>query len=243
MAVRTGTDAAAYAGGWIGYSGSVSGAIFRSTDFGATWESLPTAPADTVTGILADYEEGPRVFCATTGGLYLTTDEGQSWSRVINQRGMRAVAGSRWRYAAAGDAGLWVSTDSGLTWAKMDSGLPVTKVNCLGFVTGTDDWLWLLAGTNGGATYYWDFGPTAVAEPRSTPAGSRAAAFVCGNRLQIRMEEAGFVSLVDASGRTVMKVSLPRGAAELDISRLPAGVYQVVPSAGSAASHRIVRSR
>jgi len=136
-----------------------------------------------------------------------------------------------------------VSTDSGLTWARMDSGLPVTKVNCLGFVTGADDWLWLLAGTNGGATYYWDFGPTAVAEPRGPRAGSRAAAFAHGNRLQIRMEVSGFVSLVDASGRTVLKVSVPRGAAELDISRLPAGVYQVVPSVGSAASHRLVKSR
>ena len=54
LAVRTGRDAAAYAGGWSGYSGAAAGSVCKSTDFGATWESLPTSPADTVLGILAD---------------------------------------------------------------------------------------------------------------------------------------------------------------------------------------------
>ena len=238
MAVRTGTAAAAYAGGWSGYSGSVSGAVFKSTDFGATWESLPTSPADTVFGILADYEQGPRIFCATTGGLFLSTDEGLSWTRILNQRGMRAVAGSAWRYAAAGDNGVWSSTDRGSTWAALDSGLPVPKVNCLSFITATDEWLWLLAGTHGASMCIWDFGPTAVAEPRIVPAEPRRAATVVGNRLQVTLERAGTVLLVDASGRTMLRAGLPRGDAELDVSRLPAGVYQVLPG-----SLRVIKAR
>ncbi len=226
LAVRTGTDRAVYAGGWVNFPTGTSGAVLKSTDFGATWESLPGPLPDTVFGIVADDQDGPLVFCATTSGVYRTTNEGQSWTRVLGQRGMRALARAGTRCAAAGDSGVWVTTDQGASWVKLDSGLGSTRVNCLEFMAGADDWLWLLAGTHGRAVFYWDFGPTAAAGP-CVPVGCRIPASVLRARLVLDLEQGSRVRLLDAAGRTVLSRRLHRGRAELDVSYLPAGLYFV----------------
>jgi len=243
IAARTENNPAAYAAGWVYFPAGVQGVVYKSADFGATWESLPGTLPDTICDVMADYEAGPRIFCATTGGLYRSTDEGRTWNRIIAQRGLRAVAGSVGHYAAAGDSGVWFSTDRGGNWAKCDTGLAVTRVTCLEFIAGEDGWLWLLAGTYGGAVYYWDFGPTATAGPRPSEGPVRAAASVCRNRLQVNLRHAGKVRLVDATGRVVLSAGLPAGESELDLSRISAGVYQLVKPVAGVPVTRVVVGR
>ncbi len=240
LAVRKATNQAAYAGGWIHYPAGTRGAIFRSTDFGATWESLPSAPPDTITGIVADYRSGPRIFCATTGGLYRTTDEGQNWTRVIAQRGLRCAASSWWGMAVAGDSGVWYCDYD--TWVKLDSGLGATRVQTLEFIghDPPDPWLWLMAGTSGGGVYYWSIDVTGLAGPRS-PAPARArAATVCRNRLALVLDRPAEVRLLDVLGRTRHAQVLPAGRAELDLGALPPGVYQLV---GAGPTSRVIVNR
>ncbi len=225
-----------YAGGWVFFPAGTFGVVLKSTNFGATWESLPGSLPDTVFGVMADYQAGPLVFCATNSGVYRTTDEGQSWSLVLNRRGMRALARNGSYYAAAGDSGVWLSTDQGRGWVKLDSGLGSTRVDCLEFISGADGWLWLLAGTYGRAVFYWDLGPTAVASG-SLPAGHRSVGTLLATRLCLDLQEPSSVEMLDVAGRTVRRGRLMRGRTELDISGLAAGLYFVrqtgVASGGS----------
>jgi len=243
IAARTQNNQATYAAGWIYFPAGVQGVVYKSTDFGATWESLPGTLPDTIFDVMADYEAGPRILCATTGGLYRSTDEGRTWYRVIAQRGLRAVAGSGGHYAAAGDSGVWFSTDRGSTWAKCDTGLAVTRVTCLEFISGSDGWLWLLAGTYGGAVYYWDFGPTAIAGPSSATGLRLTSNIICRNRLHVNLRHAGMVRLVDATGRVVLSAGLPAGESELDLSRISAGIYQLVKPVSRMPVTRVVVGR
>jgi len=234
-----------YAGGWVFFPAGTYGVVLKSTNFGATWESLPGSLPDTVFGVMADYQAGPLVFCATNSGVYRTTNEGQSWTRVLDQRGMRALARAGARYAAAGDSGVWLSTDQGTGWVKLDSGLGSTRVDCLEFIAGADDWLWLLAGTHGSAVFYWDFGPTAVAGP-SVPAGQRASRSVLRTRLCLDLEQSSSVELLDAAGRAMFRSRLSRGRSELDISGLPAGLYfvrQTGAESGASVTTKVVVGR
>jgi photosystem II stability/assembly factor-like uncharacterized protein len=233
-----------YAAGWIQYPTGVAGAVFRSTDRGATWESLPTSPPDTVIDVLADHQfSGRRVWCATTSGLYLTTDEGLTWSRSIPTRGMRAIdcAEASNMYAAAGDSGAWQSTDWGSNWFKCDSGLGGTRVTALEYLWFEDTWLYVLAGTWGGSVYVysWDVG---VAEQPRSAARPPTAASVCRSRLAVEMERPGEVRLVDVSGRVVLSRRLARGRGELDVSGLAAGVYQLMRD-GAGETQRVVIGR
>jgi photosystem II stability/assembly factor-like uncharacterized protein len=225
LTAHTGAVQAVYTGGWVCFPTGTYGVVFKSTDFGATWESLPGSLPDTVFGVMADDEGGPGVFCAAQSGVYRSTDEGENWERVLTQRGMRAVTRYGQTCAAAGDSGAWLSTDRGGTWVKLDSVRGTTKVSCLEFMSGRDDWLMLLAGTQGQAVHYWDFGPTGVAEKQAQPADFKAVASVYRTRLQLELSRPMLVRLRDVSGRVVLRASLPRGRAELDVSGLAAGPY------------------
>jgi len=242
LAAREGTAQAAYAGGWIYYPTGVKGAIFKSTDFGATWESLASSPPDTITGIVADYHAGPRIYCSTTGGLYRSIDEGRNWTKPISQRGLRSVGAKYFYIAAGGDSGIWFSRDYGETWAKLDSGLGSTRVKTLAFL-GHDPpwpWLWLLAGTTGGAVFYWDFPVTGLAGPHAPAPACAQVATVCRNRLTLTLDRPAQVRLLDVTGRTRLSQALPSGKAELDISALPSGVYQLI---GSRPLGRVIINR
>jgi photosystem II stability/assembly factor-like uncharacterized protein len=234
----------AYAGGWINYPGGVSGAVFRSTDFGATWESLPSSPPDSVFGVSVPTGVGINILCATPSGLYRSADTGRSWSQALEAGGLRAVACGQGIGVTGGDSGVWLSRDSGNTWAKFDTGLAVTKVTCLEFAGDeAPSSLRLLAGTQGGAVYSWDFGPTAAAEPHTRERGSPGTANVCRGRLTVNLSRTAQVRLHDVSGRVVLRQTLPQGESRLDVSRLAAGVYHLVSVPGSSTAHKVVVSR
>jgi photosystem II stability/assembly factor-like uncharacterized protein len=233
-----------YAAGWILWPTGVAGAVFKSTDLGVTWESLPTSPPDTVTAVFADHHVVPRIWCATTGGLYLTTDEGVSWTCKIPQRGMRAID---WEgdlshvYLAAGDSGVWWSTDWGESWYKRDTGLTVTRVTCLVHMAEGFTWFKKMAGTWGGAVYLYEYN-VGVAEQPPCAGRPSSATSVCRSRLAVEMERPGEVRLVDVSGRVALSRRLERGRGELDVGGLAAGVYQLMRD-GAGETQRVVIGR
>ena len=104
---------------------------------------------------------GGRVYCLAVngaylfagtwgGGVYRSTDNGTSWTRVsaglTNTVVLAFAVSGTTLYAGTEGGGVFRSTDNGTTWTAVNSGLSSLFVYSLA-VSGAN----LLAGTNGGA--------------------------------------------------------------------------------------------
>jgi photosystem II stability/assembly factor-like uncharacterized protein len=104
--------------------------LFRSTD-GERWTAVEM-PDVLIPGCAI---AGTTAYAATSGGVYRSTDSGQTWSEAHEGIATRYVAGvavaGNAVYAATGGAGLYVSTDQAATWTRIDGpplGLDDVKV-------------------------------------------------------------------------------------------------------------------
>ncbi|HYL61731.1 MAG TPA: glycoside hydrolase [Candidatus Methylomirabilis sp.] len=142
----------------------VGDGIYKSTDAGKTWTHLPgLRDGEGIPSLAVDPRDNNRVFAAVLGhpygaseerGIYLTTDGGQNWQRVLSKGD--TVGGSDVEidpsnpdvvYAALWElrlgpwedgnqysgtnGGLFKSTDGGKNWTPLTNGLPkgVIQVN------------------------------------------------------------------------------------------------------------------
>ncbi len=117
----------------------------------AQWAQSSGISGQTIDCFAAD---GGSVLAGSTGGfVYVSNDNGGSWSAMGTQMTNAAVYGlaaGGGDLFAAGSRGVYRSTNSGTTWVQMNSGLAAdTVVNTL-VVQGNA----LLAGTNGGGIFF-----------------------------------------------------------------------------------------
>ena len=95
---------------------------------------------------------GPNLFAGVSGGVYLSTNNGTSWSAL--NAGMTndsvlsfAIIGTN-LFAGTSGGGVFLSTDNGTSWNAVNNGL--TNLNIMSFaVSGSN----LFAGTNGGGVF------------------------------------------------------------------------------------------
>jgi hypothetical protein len=159
-AVAAGGDGAIYVGtgepnpggGSVTYEGT---GVYRSTDGGANWRNVGLRDSGTVGAIAVDKADPKRVFVAANGslyspggdrGVYLSTNGGGSWQRVLDVAGEFTGAvdvqidptDSKRVYAVLWDhrrtptkrtyggvgSGVFRSTDGGVTWQRLAGGLP-----------------------------------------------------------------------------------------------------------------------
>jgi len=234
-----------YAGGEV----AGAGAVYRSTDFSATWVNTSTAPTDTVFSLEVDPVDAASVLAATPAGVFLTTDSGATWTNLHggNLHSVLRYPGCPDTLLAGGLAGVSISTNGGNTWNQMNAGLDGRAVNALAFVDhgGT----YLIAGTVGGSCYAWQFEP-GIAERRWTrdngpgTSGSLQAwpnPFI--SYCRIVGHECDEFGVFDHTGRQVGKAKGDRIGAGL-----AAGVYflrvaQAQAQAQAQATVRIVKTR
>ena len=130
------------------YMGGVQGGIWRSTDYGTSWENISDGKipgiADSI-GALAVAPSNPKIIYAGTGesdirgdfdtgdGVYKTTDAGMTWhyaglrethmtsSLVIDPRDPNVVYATSMGHVFAPnpDRGVFKTTDGGKTWSKI----------------------------------------------------------------------------------------------------------------------------
>lgn len=128
--------------------------VFRTTNGGATWQSLGLEATRRIGRIAIDPANSNRIFVAAMGaqfsatpdrGLYLSEDAGATWNRVlavndstgvcdvvINPAHSDTVFAASWerirkanyRRAYGPGCGIWRSIDSGHTWSRLQNGLP-----------------------------------------------------------------------------------------------------------------------
>lgn len=135
---------------------SVGDGVYKSTDAGKTWTHLGLRNSQGIPALAVDPRNPNRVFAAALGhpygaseerGIYLSTDGGQNWQKVLSKdanvggsdveidpANPEVVYASLWevrlgpwedgnQYSGPG-GGLFKSTDGGKTWRALSSGLP-----------------------------------------------------------------------------------------------------------------------
>ena len=163
------------------YAGVEIGGAYRSDDNGTSWTGVNDGVYDDIHDIVVDPRDGGRLFAATGGGLYVSTDRGADWRPAAGEVGEKyctrllAIAHSRAAessqtlllvgtaegppstWGKSGDkAGgeLWVSRDSGATW--VDQGSKGMKGGSPATALATDpaDPATVLVGTAGGTVVH-----------------------------------------------------------------------------------------
>jgi len=133
--------------------------IFRSTDYGSTWTTIPFGtPTVSVGGI---HPDGSYYASTSTSGIYRSTDFGATWTDMhsgVNWNGYTYT----FTFSAAGkiyyarDAnGVLSSNDSGKTWVALNSGL--TTLSVLPLFRHPNGYIF--AGTGGGGVFRSAFRP------------------------------------------------------------------------------------
>jgi photosystem II stability/assembly factor-like uncharacterized protein len=117
------------------FANAGDGALYRSTDSAERWTRLPLPQGvNGPNGLAIDPQDSGRLYLAAwgrsvpqgaaDGGIYLSTDAGATWRRVLAQdehvydvtidpRDPRVL------YAAGFEASAWRSSDRGLTWRRI----------------------------------------------------------------------------------------------------------------------------
>jgi photosystem II stability/assembly factor-like uncharacterized protein len=138
----------------------------RTTDGGRHWASIPELQGPAVRDYAFDPASPATVWAGTTDGLFLSRDEGASWSHLDlpvtdpqgNKIEVRAVAaGPGFVYVALTDGagrahGVLVSQDLGATWTRLDDA-SLTNAQPLEVVFDPNDPGVVYVGTRGGGVY------------------------------------------------------------------------------------------
>ncbi len=117
--------------------------VLKSYDAGLTWNLTSLNVADSLKfaclNLVWDPVQTNRVYLATTFGVYVSTDEGDTWTQtlvgtasslIINPQFPSNIYASLQNYGTS-IGGIYQSTDSGNTWQPMTNGLPGS--NQIGF--------------------------------------------------------------------------------------------------------------
>ncbi|MFM7293381.1 MAG: hypothetical protein ACKO1K_00990, partial [Burkholderiales bacterium] len=119
-----------YAGTGESFAGFAGVGVFKSTDGGATWNLLPSTSTDTAinpsgadwvtTNRIGIHPTNPNIVLAGNGGgVYRSTNAGQTWTRVKTGATLDVQFDPNVsdRVIASGNGGFaYVSNDAGVTW-------------------------------------------------------------------------------------------------------------------------------
>ncbi len=108
------------------FESGTNSALFKSTDFGETWEKnddLPDARFFYGLSIDPGSPVGERtMFLTVEGDVFRSSDNGETWAMVLRQGGLKFTAvdhlDSQLVYAG-GENGLWRSSDGGDSWDEI----------------------------------------------------------------------------------------------------------------------------
>ncbi|MGD0038316.1 MAG: FG-GAP-like repeat-containing protein, partial [Bacteroidota bacterium] len=128
-----------YAGGW---------GVYFSTSNGNFW----TQTSGINGYVQAVLIKGSNLFAGTNGGVFLSTDDGTSWTAVddgLTNTNVTALYTSGPNlYAGTTGGGVFLSADNGKNWTEIDNGFTNANVSAI-LISGSN----LFAGTNGGGVF------------------------------------------------------------------------------------------
>lgn len=141
------------------YAGTLSQGVYFSSDKGRNW--VQRNDSLTNLNVFAFLEYGNDIFCGTSGGIFKTTYQNDSWEQMNNGLtdtyiNTLAITSNRKLLAGTLYSGLFISTDFGNSWTQMQNDFASKSVNCI--LTKSDGFVFV--GTTSGlyrATQNFDF--------------------------------------------------------------------------------------
>lgn len=126
-----------------------SGTLWKSKDNGATWNQRYGGIQNlAVNALVVDPKAPDRLFCATTNGVFRSSDGGVNWQPAgLSGQGVYALKYLNGDLAAGAARGLYVSDDGGGTWANYSGEKNAVEVLSLAVTGGRSGTL--LAGSRG----------------------------------------------------------------------------------------------
>ena len=212
-------------GNWWWWLGT---GVLRSSDGGASWAQLCTAPfvGQGFYDLVVDPADGNHLLAGTTGGLYVSTDAGVSWtqrrSAPTYSISIAPAGGAKAEILAASSDGVWRSTNGGTSWAAVTLPSSPGSFNRLAVA---------IAPSSPGVAYAWGAGSTAFLWRRTSAGGGWT---LQGNPPGVNIGQAWYdwflaVSPDNANQIYCGAISVHRGTlsgttwAWLDISTKPSG--------------------
>lgn len=210
--------------------------FMRSTDGGASWQKIVNSLNTRTIATLLVLPNGNIFAGALSGGLYRSTDNGQTFSLYTNgmsASSIRMVARnptSGHLFAATNGNGIFRSTDDGANWVAINTGITTTQMNSVGLSPSGDLYASgdtkIFRSTDNGANWtdlvapsaaYWDFAfagsSVFVSYAGSTAIGGGVS--VSTNNGSTWTSEPGLPNIpfnrIIASGNTVIAGCLGRG--------------------------------
>ncbi|MBI5475790.1 MAG: T9SS type A sorting domain-containing protein [Ignavibacteriales bacterium] len=137
------------------FAGTTGGGVFRSSDYGTTWNMVNDGLLNSyVNSLTFSPDASTNLFAGTSsGGVFLSTDDGDNWQEVnsgLTNFDVRSFAtiGTK-LFAGTYGSGVFLSTNQGTSWIAVNTGLTNKYVRSF-VVSGTD----LFAGTGSNTSGY-----------------------------------------------------------------------------------------
>ena len=107
---------------------SGSSKIFRTTDNGVTWDSIPKSM---INKFLPD---GNDLWAGGTSGLFLSKDLGKTWSTLFTQDKVECILKKKSTIIIGTfDSGIFYSNDNGESWKEYNEGLICKRISSIGW--------------------------------------------------------------------------------------------------------------
>ena len=137
------------------FAGTLGGGIYESTNQGTSW----TLASNGLTGyglyVITLEVNGSNFFAGTSTGVFISTNNGGSWTQTGFGRPAYCLATSGTTLLVGTDTGIYLSNDSGKTWTLHNNGLTDAVVSLLvedsNIFAGTIDGVFL--STNDGMSW------------------------------------------------------------------------------------------
>ena len=170
---------------------------------------------------------GPNTFAGTDHGVFLTKNNGVSWSAVnigLTNTVIESLATDGTNLFAGTNDGVFLSTNMGTAWSDVSEGMPrywIQSLQC------NDSYLF--AGPSLRAAWKRPLSElVAIHEVSANHNTLNISPNPASDRITIECTAPhGFLSLSDLSGRILLREQVTQNKTTLNISTLPRGVYVV----------------
>ncbi len=232
--------------GNILYAGTTDGLVWRSLDFGNSWEEINAGiPRRFVSKIVASPSEANRVFVTLTGyrdgdyipHIFRSDNLGETWVDIssslppfsVNDLIVYPNSQDQILFAAT-DGGVYFSEDAGANWDRLGENMPIIPAWDLEYYEATNQ---LVVGTYGKGIQNFDLTQVDI-EPMSSNVNSISEKYiklypnVVTTSFQIRSPNVDeyYYSILDSNGKIHAKGTF-NGDKLIDCQFLQAGVFYV----------------
>lgn len=127
------------------FAGTFGSGVFRSSNNGKTWVAVNNGLVDSVISSLA--VNGKSLYAGTNGGVYLSDNYGNSWTRIFSENYVQSIAITKGDlYVTTRGNGIFVSQNKGMNWTALNTGIDKKTIIETLHVIGND----LYAGSHNG---------------------------------------------------------------------------------------------